>query len=353
MIKCDICGFDIVGGSVLQPLFAQLILCMVHSLVPFDILDPDTYAEYYNEYIGSNFINIQKPTMFDADNDHMMYTDDDNNADELKNNDCEDRTFYKTNPNKIWNQIYFLLFCKLLGSHKTTRYQHMLAFTSELYCLNAFELKSTPRALYGTDAGEHFNDKVKSCVHAMTNRFASGSGISNLPSLTIDTVMNHCLWDYYNVREQNEKTNCKYIQTMLKSKHVEVDMATLQRPVKIIEYFKKNQVKYKLHIETFDEITNKYNEEYKLRFIDSIDNNDNSNLHYDSEQTERTAFQWYLSNNLREVQGFLDRMKAADLYYIDDHETEEDVAMCMYNYNLLLFIIIYIYIYICFCLLFD
>lgn len=329
IIKCDICGFDILKNSVLQPLFAQLILCMVHSLVPFDLLDPHRYASYYDEYIGSNNITITRTSSFNAATDHLMLIDDEEEEkrEQESPDDCP-RDSYATNGNKIWNQMYFFLFCKLLGSHKTTRYQHMLAFTSEFYCLNAYTLKSTPRSLYGTDAGEHFNDKVKSCVHSMTNRFAGGGGISNVPSSTLDTVMNHCLWDYYNVREHNDKTNCKYIQRKLKYEHIKVDTVTLQRPVQIYQYFLRNNVKLRLNIEEFDDLNRKYNEFYKLTIRDLPDRVNNSDDDSDSPLSGSRRYRWAIDATFQDLQDFLDRMRQADLA---GNDFIEDIPMCMFR----------------------
>ena len=86
-----------------------------------------------------------------------------------------------------------------MGSHKTTRYQHMLCFVSEFYCRNAYVLKSTPRALYGTDAGEHMNDKVKVLVHRISNKFMNHQN-PELPPQTIDMIMNYIIYEYYHVR---------------------------------------------------------------------------------------------------------------------------------------------------------
>ena len=226
--------------------------------------------------------------------------------------------------------MYFFLFCKLLGSHKTTRYQHMLAFTSEFYCLNAYILKSTPRALYGTDAGEHFNDKVKSCVHSMTNRFAGSGGISNVPTSTIDTVMNHCLWDYYNVREHNEATNCKHIQRKLRYEHISVDTATLQRPVKIYQYFLRNNVQMRLNIEEFDDLTLKYNHDYRLTLEDPKENVDNDDDDYDSDNplSGNRRYRWAIDATFQDLQDFLDRMRKADLA---ENDLIEDIPMCMFR----------------------
>ena len=321
-IKCQDCGFDIFAGSRLQPYFCQLILCMIHSLVPFELLDPLSYKQYYEDYFQSKDIKITtREEQFQYFERHTFHTNTDQNE-----NSTSDSSYYFTNCNKIWNQMYFFLFAQLIGSQKTTRYQHMLAYTSEFYCHNAYVLHSTPRALYGTDPGEHYNDKVKSLVHSMTNRFAKSSSVMNMPEKTIDTVMRYCIWNYYNVQEKTSETDCRSIQSKLKKIHILSDEKILLRPCKIMQYFKDNDINYQLYIPTFDQIGREYYEKYKHKIVPfgGLDGESKSedNILLQEEiyyrKHHELRLRWLLSDNLDSVQLLLNKVRESELRYADE-----------------------------------
>ena len=308
LIKCCDCNFDIFAGSDLQRYFAQLIISMVFSLTPFELLDWKTYKEYYETYIGgssSSSIKIKKRTSIGGYSSQQA-EEESNPPQNLKKSNV-----YFTNCNKLWNQIYFTLFAQLLGSHKTTRYQHMLCFTSEFYCHNAYALKSTPRGLYGTDAGEHYNDKVKTLVHVISNKFKNYED-SKLPPIAIDLIMKYCLWEYYQVRGQDNKRDTTSIRSNLKKKQKSRDIETLKRPSQICKYFEEQDVPYKLLLSQYDQEVKKYNEIYQdSDYIIDYTAGDTDAEDLREEQTIR--LQLSLDSNLERINDYLRFRHEADL----------------------------------------
>lgn len=303
LVKCNQCGFDILKGSPLQPLLAQLILTMIHSVIPFEILHWDTFKKYYEEYI-SDSIKISSSLTYCHDGFQNL----------------KKLNHYYSNANKIWNQMYFFLFCKLLGNHKNTRYQHMLSFTSEFYCHNAYVLKSTPRALYGTDAGEHYNDKIKALVHRISNRFLQTEANCNLPPSTLDQIIKYCLWEYYHVREHNQDINTSKIQQKLRIKQKKKDICTLQLPAQICQYFKEHEVNYKLDIQEFDKINHEYNKLYQ----------DISNEDYQTSSDEgdnETHLIWQLQRNLEQIQRSINDERKMDQFFRQTNTQNQQLCM--------------------------
>ena len=277
-----------------------MILCMVHSLTPFEILEPANYQNYYKKYFGGDNDDIKIESRTDLSN--------------LKNGYCNLKglCYYMTNCNKIWNQMYFHLFASLFGSYKTTRYQHMLCYTSELYCHIAYIFKSTPRAMYGTDAGEHMNDKVKVLVHRISNKFVNYLN-PDLPPKTIDMIMNYILYEYYHVRETNEKLDTAATQKKLKEEQQRKDIKTIRRPIKIINYFQKNKIKYKLNYKQFDDITKMYCSDNVIEMEDENSDDDDDDDHKDKFEQEEEAkeevvvdeFKMNLESHLDVIENFI------------------------------------------------
>ena len=340
LIKCDQCGFNPFEGSPIQSYLAQMILCMVHSLVPFELLNWTTYRDYYEEYICAD--NSDSQITIDCPELHSVeYT-----ASNIYQN-LHRRKYYYTSHMKIWNQMYYFLFSSVLGSHKTTRYQHMLSFTSELYCHIAYVLHSTPRTLYGTDPGEHYNDKVKTMVHQMSNKFMSYEK-SELPPTAIDTIIKHCIWEYYNVREKSARSNTAFIQKDLHAKQLKQDKQTLKRPADICAYWKSVNVNYKLKHSQFDNITKRYLKKYKSKSQSDILTNiiQNPNLIFDNDyldsseeelENEQTQTKHRLSRilqvNLDVVQDLINRQRQTDHLWNDEHYSGT-IAKYIYIYLL-------------------
>lgn len=293
-----------------------MIICMVHSLTPFEILDPKTYAQYYKNFINST----QKISSTQQNYAHYAKSDD-NPWENLQK-----KPYYFTSCMKIFQQIYFSLFCKLLGSHKTTRYQHMLCFTSELYCHIAFILKSTPRALYGTDAGEHMNDKVKVLVHRISNKFMNHLN-PELPAQTIDMIMKYILYEYYHVREENIKFNTQETQKKLQNKQQSKDEETINRPAEICNYFREIcNISYKLNNKQFDNIIKDYNDKYDYEY-DKYDSDDSED---ETKQFEHDM-ELDLENHLQEIQNFINISRQSNRLY--NEECMFLVYIYMYNNN--------------------
>ena len=276
---------------------------MVFSLTPFELLEWQTYKKYYDQYIGFNDVKIEVRGDID---------------DEVKNKvpkNLKKSQFYWTNANKVWNQIYFSLFAQLLGSHKTTRYQHMLCFTSEFYCHNAYALKSTPRGLYGTDAGEHYNDKIKRLVQVISNKFTNYEE-SKLPPIAIDLIMKYCLWEYYQVREKDDKRNTSSVRQKLKKEQNKRDMCTLQRPSQICNYFDSQGIRYVLSVAQYDKLIRDYTSEYQVSdFVEwePIDTDD------ELKDEQDNNLYWKLHSNIQRIDDYLHWRDEADLDLDNPH----------------------------------
>ena len=218
LVVCDRCSFRPLNGSPLEPYLGQMLISMTESLVPLEILDSKEYELYY-------FKNIRE---------HLRITE-----------------TYKCGRNQIFKQLFYSLFCFMIGSLKTTRYMHILCFGSEYYYRQAYKLKTTPRALGGTDAIESFNSKVKHLVYTIAGRFCNEG---RLPGHTIEIVMRYCMWEHLVGRENNNLLDTRAIQQKLYEKHKLIDKYQKDLPGTIRKYLNDHGIPCQIQLTSIDEL---------------------------------------------------------------------------------------------------
>ena len=83
-----------------------------------------------------------------------------------------------------------------------------------------------------------------------------------------------------------------------------------------MNYFKKENVKYKLNVEQFDNITREYYNKYSEEFKDEEE---------EEEEEENDEFKSNLENQLQQIQNYIDlQMRAEVLIHEDNEEDDED-----------------------------
>ncbi len=226
--------YHLLNGSPLEPFLTQLILTMVDSLVPLEILDQKTYNDFYIENIAPT-VRIRNGSTTST---------------------LADAYGYKTSNVKIWSQMCFMLFASILGARRTTRYQHVLAFCSEYFYHQSQRLKTTPRSLYGSDAGEHFNDKIKNLLYSITNKFGGRSKQHQktqfIPKETLDLLLKYCWWEHLMAREKNKKLSTNTTQKRIREQQRLRDEKNIDASACIRYYLKQNNVTYQLKNKIFD-----------------------------------------------------------------------------------------------------
>lgn len=275
LVRCDNCKYDILGGSPLQKYLCQLIITMLHSLIPYELLSWENYNTFYMNYLDNNQkIKSQK---FEPDNFYKDYLNNIYSESYYFNHKLSPKSrqknkykSYTTNCGKLWAQMYYYLFTKIFGSFRSTRYQHILCFFSEYYFYLSYMFKITPRGLFGTDPGEHMNDKIKSLIHQITNKFTtSNCSDIRMPCETIAIIMKYLCWDYYYKRENNSKCNTEMTSKVLERKQRKQDAMMLALPIKIYNYWRKwdntnNSINCKWEYEMMNVIELQYNNDYFL-----------------------------------------------------------------------------------------
>ena len=305
-LKCDECSFDILKNSPIQKYVATIIICMVHSLTGFELLTWNRYKQFYEIWmsnkiklmrvihnydrmmfsdLGHNYAQLRRKYGLDEKTfkRNVFYHSSDDDDDDSDDDDVDDDYDYDltnstqtfiTNANKIWNQFLHTFFTHIFGANKGTRYLHLLCWGSEYWLHLAYELKSTARSLFGTDANEHFNNKIKTLLHVITNKYCTQYKDVTIPSQTIEIIFKYCLWDYYLYRENSSSHNTAKLQKKLQKQQDVRDKKTLCKCIDIINYFEQQKVDYKLEYSVFDNIQKDYNQKYKSFMSDNKDDDD-------------------------------------------------------------------------------
>lgn len=147
LIRCDECGFGPWRGSPIEPIMCLLLLTMIDSLVPFQILHIDVWKEYYGKALFPR-VNIKGS--------------------------------YHASIWKINAVHYLTLFCSLMTRKHYTRYQHVLTQCGEYWMDLTHTLHSTPRGLFGADPGEQMNDEIKQLIKTCTLKFMNATDIERV-----------------------------------------------------------------------------------------------------------------------------------------------------------------------------
>ena len=202
MVACDQCPYRPLRGSKLEPYLALLVLTMVDSLIPYQLLSLSTFDEYYNK-IFSPAVHIRG-------------------------------NLYKASIWKMHAMIHQILFNGIFSARFTTRYQHALSSCGEYWVHHAHKLRSTPRALFGADAGEQYNDQIKKVVISSTTKYARNS---DLKQVLLQQHINR-----YSVREESEHLNTLHKTESIRTKQGVQDAALLRHSDRMRNYFIKHNV---------------------------------------------------------------------------------------------------------------
>ena len=213
LIVCDECSYRPYYKSEIEPYLAIMLICMTETLIPFEILSYKTYNEYFEKHI--------KP---------------------------ESNKKYKTSNWKISAIYFYVIFVMIFGAKKSTRYIHTVCNNSYYFFKLCKNLYSTPRALFGADAGEMCNYKIKNLIYSITNKFTEQNKKKNLPSDTLDALLRFCIWEQFLVREKNVLLNTGIKQQKLSKKQNIYDRRNMNIPYLLHKYFEKKKIKYKINV---------------------------------------------------------------------------------------------------------
>ncbi len=171
-VCCDKCPFRPFVLSPLEPYYASMLLTMTDSLLPFQLLNTESFQEYYLKMIEPSIL-IQTQV-----------------------------GSYNASVWKVQAMIYLVLFFYIIGPHRYTRYQHGICY-GEYWINYSFKLLGTPRAMFGMDAAERWNNNIKEMVLSQTNKFQSIH--------TLGTPLRLAWIKRYYVREASTTKNTAYI----------------------------------------------------------------------------------------------------------------------------------------------
>ena len=182
-VICRKCGFRPWKGSPVEKLYLLMFINLIEVMVPLEILDHNLYQEYWSRYLKFKFI--------DAGNQSVNYE----NA-------------------NVWSvhaQHFFTLFMTLMGPNRMTRYIHGMVFCTMHGFELAHALKSTYRALFGSDVVERMNSVTKSVLHCASSRFGGKKRDDQcLAERTTSQIIKWLIWDRYEFREKSPRLNLRY-----------------------------------------------------------------------------------------------------------------------------------------------
>ena len=143
----------------------------------------------------------------------------------------------------------------------------------------------------------------------MSNKFVNYED-SKLPPIAIDLIMKYCLWEYYQIREQDEKRNTTSIRKQLKIQQKKRDTNTLNRPSHICTYFENNGIEYKLDISEYDKLIRHYNKMYDTRDFLQWEETDTED---ELKNEEENQLFWQLNCHIEGIDQYFTFRHEADL----------------------------------------
>lgn len=184
VVCCDKCGFRPWKGSKSESYFLVLFVDLVELLTPLEILNHRLYAKYWRKYLKPRYIHRPRTTL----------------------------SYENASVWMIYAQHFYLLFMSLLGNDRLTRYIHGVVFCTSHGFEIAMALKSSYRALFGSDVVERMNSLTKTILHTASSRL--GGRWSRFPiemvENTIGQIMNWTAWDRYRFRETSPRMNLAF-----------------------------------------------------------------------------------------------------------------------------------------------
>ena len=184
VVCCERCNFRPWKGSRVESYFLVMFIDLMEMLIPLEILDHGLYEKYWNKYL--------KPRK--AQRAHTTFT-------------FETATIWN-----IYAQHFYLLYMHLIGSNRLTRYIHGVVFCTAAGNEIAFALRSTYRALYGSDVVERMNSLTKTILHTASSKLGGRWQHCKIELVekTIGQIMNWTSWDRYRFRETSPRMNLEY-----------------------------------------------------------------------------------------------------------------------------------------------
>ena len=175
VVFCSKCGFRPWEGSPLESYFAIFWVTLVEIMLPTEILHFSNYDEYFHRYLNQKFIR--------------------NASGELKYETASVWTIYS----KQW----FVLFMKLFGNWRMTRYVHGLVYCTQHGFELAQSMQVSFRGTFGEDIVERMNGSAKGTILGQTPRF--GGKYKFIKEDTVIHAMKVQSWTRYKLREESPR----------------------------------------------------------------------------------------------------------------------------------------------------
>ncbi len=201
-IVCDICGIRPFSGSEIEKFYALLIISMLETLIPFQLLHINVFNDYYSRFFQERVCIV-------------------------------DNTFY-CSVWKIHAMLYYETFIGIWTMEHETRYQHLLTQCGEYWIDNAHVMRSTPRGLYGEDVGEAMNHECSQILQNCTTKFRSNSDYQRILQSKYIT--------HYFVNEKSPTLCTQYVIKATKNRQYQEDMQTLNRPDQLRQIFQREGI---------------------------------------------------------------------------------------------------------------
>ena len=182
-VICKKCGFRPWKGSPVERYFLLMFINLIEIMVPIELLDHHFYDIYWQRYLKQKFIDAGQ----------------------------HDIRYQTANVWSIYAQQFFTYYMKLQGVNRMTRYIHGLVFCTMHGFEMAHALRSTYRALFGSDVVERMNSVTKSVLHTSSSRFGGKKREhETLAERTMSQIMKWMLWDRYDFRERSPRLNLRF-----------------------------------------------------------------------------------------------------------------------------------------------
>lgn len=193
-------------GSPLEKWFALMILTLIDTLTPYQLVTRDVFSEYYK--------------LCCADTQRISFRRHDGKS-------------YKTSIWQIHAVTFQVLITRLLGVNRNTRYIHSFTTCGMFWIDMAEKLLTTVRDIFGCDGMEILNDKIKATLRLNSNKF----GVADDRLLTLIRIMRWHLWDHIEFRETNPHIDTRAAQKSSLKKQGRNDRKTLEAADALRTYF--------------------------------------------------------------------------------------------------------------------
>ena len=175
VVWCSKCGFRPWKGSPIEPYITVFWVSLIEIMVPTEILHYSNYEAYFLQYLDQKFIRSIRGNI----------------------------KYQTASVWSIYSKQWFVLFMKLFGNWRMTRYVHGLVYCTQHGFEVAHSLQLSFRCMFGEDVVERMNGSCKGTILGQTPRFG-GRYLYNTKE-SLKHAMKVQTWIRYKLRETSDR----------------------------------------------------------------------------------------------------------------------------------------------------